>query len=72
MPMTPDHADWTMLTQLMVETTRQIDERGEETVIKAFLMQIGTAGRRTAFEMLRDASPQWRGDAPLASARTKP
>lgn len=65
MPMTPDHGCWTNLTQLMVETTRQIEERGMECVVSNLLMRIGTKGRRFAFEMLRDAQPEWRGDAPL-------
>ncbi len=65
MPMTPDHQSWTRLDQLMVETEQLIAERGMERVVSSLLMQIGTAGRRMAFEKLRDARPEWRGDAPL-------
>lgn len=65
MPMTPDHQSWTRLDQLMVETEQLIAERGMERVVSSLLMQIGTAGRRMAFEKLRDARPKWRGDAPL-------
>lgn len=65
MPMTPDHQSWTRLDQLMVETERLIAERGMERVVSSLLMQIGTEGRRLAFEKLRDGQPAWRGDAPL-------
>jgi hypothetical protein len=65
MSMTPDHQSWTRLDQLMVETERLIAERGLERVVSSLLMQMGTGGRRMAFQKLRDASPAWRGEAPL-------
>ena len=62
MPMTPDFpADQSMLDQLCIETSRQIQERGMEKVVVALLQQFGFEGRQIAFEKLTQASPKWRG-----------